>query len=98
MTPRESEVLQVLGLIRLGRLEELSIYIFFYGASSSLEVRDSSTSSITGVFLVLFSASVVIFAFVSCKRPSSYSLAKPDTPKNFTGDEDSLGARQQPCS
>ena len=82
MTPRESEVLQVLGLTYLGRFIVPLIFVFFDGASSgsSLEVRDSSTCSITGVFLVLFSASVVIFAFVSCKDP--YSLARSDPPKS----------------
>ena len=82
MTPQESEVLQVLALnFYLARLEQSSICVFFYGASSSLEVRGSSTSSITGVFLVLFFASAVIFAFVSYKI-GAYSLTKPDAPKS----------------
>ena len=80
MTPRESEVLQVLGLTYLGRLIVPSIFVFFDGASSSLQVRNSSTRLIIGVFLVLFSASVVIFAFVSYKR--AYSFARSDTPKS----------------
>ena len=80
MTPRESEALQVLGLIYLECLERSWIYIFFYGASSLLEVRGSSICLTTGVFLALFSASVVIFVFVSYK--CAYSLARPDASKS----------------
>ena len=64
MTPLESELLQALGLDFLREVEALSIFIFFYGASSSLVVYDSLTSSITGVFVVLFAVSVAIFMFV----------------------------------
>ena len=65
MPTLEGESLQGLGLDYLHALEQLSISIFFYGASLFV-VYDSSTSSITlaGVFVVLFSASVVIFMFV----------------------------------
>ena len=65
MPTLEGEFLQGLGLDYLHALEQLSISIFFYGASS-LVVYDSSISSIilAGVFVVLFSASVVIFMFV----------------------------------
>jgi len=64
MTPLESGLLHNLGFGYLLAVEQLSIVIFFYGACSSLVVCGSSTSSITGLFVVLFSASVVIFAFV----------------------------------
>jgi len=40
MTPLETEVLQHLGITYLYNVEELSIGVFFYGASSSLVVYD----------------------------------------------------------
>lgn len=64
MTPLEGELLQRLALDHLQNIVGLSISGFFYGVFSSLVVCGSSTSSISGVFVVLFSASVVIFAFV----------------------------------
>ena len=64
MTPIESELLQRLGLAYWRTLEELSIVLSFYGASSLLILYDSSTISIIGAFVLLFSASVVIFMFV----------------------------------
>jgi len=79
MTPLESKFLQHFGIGYLEWAETLSIAVFFYGASSSLAVCASSTSSVSGVFVVLFSASVVIFVFVSCK--SIYFLATPDPRK-----------------
>ena len=65
MTPRD---LHNLGISSLRDFDKLLIYVFFYGASFSLVVYGLSTSSITGVFVVLFFASVVIFMLVS---PSS---------------------------
>ena len=65
MTPLESELLREHGMQSLYEVEVLTIGIFCYGASeSSLAVYDSSTISIKGAFVVLFSASVVIFMFV----------------------------------
>jgi len=68
MTPLENELLQQLGLAYMREVEELSISGFFYGASSSLRlavlVVRLIQSSITGLFVLLFSASVVIFVFV----------------------------------
>ena len=66
MTPLESELLLEHGMQYLYEVEVLTIGIFCYGASesSSLAVYDSSTISIKGAFVVLFSASVVIFMFV----------------------------------
>ena len=65
MTPQESELILEHGTQSLYEIEELSIGIFLYGASFSLVAYDLSTISIKGVFLVLFSASVVIFVSVS---------------------------------
>ena len=64
MTPLETERLRHLAIAYLYKVEELSIAIFLYGASSLLVVYGPSTSSITGVFVILFFASVVIFMFV----------------------------------
>ena len=75
MTPFESKNLPTLGLDYLANLETLAIFVFFYGASFSLAARGSPTSSISGVFVVFFSASVVIFVFVvSCKLISQQDL------------------------
>ena len=71
MTPPEIEVLERFGIAYLCNIEGLSFFIFLHGASSSLVIYGSSTSSITGVFVVIFSASVVIYMFVS---PSCESL------------------------
>jgi len=60
MTPLESELLQHLGIIYLNNVEELSILVFFYGTSFSLMVYGPSTSSTTGIFVVLFSTSLLI--------------------------------------
>ena len=87
MTPLENGLLQRLGFGYLDSLEQLSIYVFFYGASSSLAVQGLSTSPLSGVFLVLFSASVVIFMFVFSFRKAAYFSTRPDPP-NVTGDED----------
>ena len=73
MTPLESEVLQQLGLDHLRNLEAFSIYVFFYGEPSSLAVWGSSPTSVSGVFVVLFFASVVIFVFVFSFRKATYS-------------------------
>jgi len=64
MTPLESDLLHKLGLAYLGHLVRLSIFVFFYGAPSLGVFGGSYTSSRTGVSVVLFSASVVLFAFV----------------------------------
>ena len=78
MTPLESERLQKLGLAYLQILEQLTINVFFYGPSSSLVVYyDSSTNLISGVFIALFSASVVVFAFVFFRNPAYFST-RPD--------------------
>ena len=63
-------------------LELLSILIFFYGVSSFMPVYGSSTSLITGLFFVLFSASVVIFMFVfSFLQAAFYVLSRSDPSK-----------------
>ena len=63
-------------------LEGFSISVFFYGASSSLMiVCGSSTNLITGVFVVLFSASAVIFVFVFPFHKVAYFLTRPDPHK-----------------
>ena len=64
MTPLDTELLQGVGMDYLELVTALSVYGFFYGASSLHTARDSSTTSISGVFLVIFAASAVIFAFV----------------------------------
>ena len=46
MTPLETELLQRLGTSYLHEVEALSIFVFFYGASSSLVVHGLSTSLI----------------------------------------------------
>ena len=72
MTPVETGLFQQLGINYLQEVERILIFVFFYGAFSSLAVvYFSSTSSVKGVFVILFSASVVIFMFVS---PSCESL------------------------
>jgi len=78
MTPPESEFLQNLGIFYLYTVEQVTICVFFYGASSSLAVYDSLTSPITGLFVVLFSMSVVIFVFVFSFLPVAHFLARPD--------------------
>ena len=45
-------------------------------------LRGSSTSLMTGVFVLLFSTSVVIFVFVFSFCKVTYFLARPD-PRNF---------------
>ena len=83
MTPLESKFLQDVGLYYLWCLEGLSIGIFFYGASSSLLIACGlSTSLIAGVFVILFSASVIIFVFVFSFRKVAYFLTRPDPPKS----------------
>ena len=94
MTLLAETKLQKLGITFLYNVEELSIGIFFYGASSSLLVYGPSTSSIIGVFLALFSASVVIFMFVFFFPRVAYFLVRPD----LTGGGDFLIARQRLCS
>jgi len=64
MTPLESELLQDLGVAFWIRIEQLSFFVFFYGASLSLAVYGPPTGLMTGVFIVIFFASLVIFAFV----------------------------------
>jgi len=81
MTAPETELLQQLGFTYLYNVEELSIGVFFYGASSSLVVYGPFTSSIKGVFAVLFSASVAIFMFVFSFLRVAYLLARPDPPR-----------------
>jgi len=81
MTPLETELLQQLGIACLYNVEELSIGIFLYGASPSLVVYGPSTSSIKGIFVVLFSASVVIFMFVFSFLQVSCFLARPNPPR-----------------
>ena len=76
MTPIEDELLRILGLDFLREIEALSIFIFFYGVPSSPVVYDLSTSLITGVFVVLFAASVVIFMFVLSFLQSRLFLIK----------------------
>jgi len=97
MTPLENELLHILGLGYLQSIEELSIMVFFYGAPSSVTVWPSSTSSITGLFVILFSASVIIFASVFSFRKAAYFSTRPN-PRNLTGGKVFLTARQQPCS
>ena len=77
MTPLEAKPLRILGTSYLYDVEELSIGIFFYGMSSSLVIYGPATSSITGVFVVLFSASVVIFVFVLSLPASQLFLLIP---------------------
>ena len=99
MTPLESERLQHLGTTFLYNIAQLSIAIFFYGASSKLVVHGPSTSSIKGVFVILFSASVVIHTFVFSFLRVGYFISWRDLiPRGFTGGEDFLTVRQQPCS
>ena len=81
MTPLESELLQKHGIAYLYQVEELSVAFFFYGTSSLLMVYGTSTSSVKGAFVVLFSASVVIFMFVVSLLRVAYFLAGPDPPK-----------------
>ena len=82
MTDPESEFFQKLGLAYLRSLVQLSIYVFSYGASSSLVLPDSSTSSMTGVYVVLFAASVVIFMSVFSFLQFTYFVSRPD-PSEF---------------
>ena len=82
MTPLESNLLQRLGLGYGRSLEHLAILVFFYGASSFTPVYSSSTSLTTGLFFVLFSASVVIFVFVfSFLQAAFYFLSRSDPSK-----------------
>ena len=75
MTPRESQILYIL----YGwDAEGLSVIVFLYGVSSSLVVQGQDVSLITGMFFVLFSASVVILTFVSA------SIKGPDFFANLT--------------
>ena len=80
--PFETELLQQFGLLFLYNVEELSIGIFFYGTSSSLVVYGPSTSSIKGIFLALFSASVAIFVFVFSSLRVAYFFPRPDPPNS----------------
>ena len=80
MMPLESELPQHHAIRYLHLVEQLSFAIFFYGASSSLVVHRPSTSlTHKGVFVVLFSASVVIFMFVFSFLQVAYFLARPDS-------------------
>ena len=81
MTPLENKFLQQFGITFLNIVEDLSISIFFYGASSSLVVHGLSISLIKGAFVVLFSASVVIFMFVFLFLRVAHFLARPDPPR-----------------
>ena len=81
MTPLENEFLQQLGITYLSLIETLSISIPFYGASSSFVVYGPFTSLKKGAFVVLFSASVVIFMFVFSFLQVAYFLARPDSPR-----------------
>jgi len=82
MTPPETELLHQLGITYLSNVEELSIGVFFYGASSLLMVYGLVfTTSIKGAFVVLFSASVVIFVFVFSFLRVGYFLVGPDPPR-----------------
>ena len=82
MTPLESKLLQQLGIHYLRNVELLAFPVFFYGAPSSLVVHASpSTSSIKGAFVVLFSASVVIFMFVFSFLRFVHFLARPNPPR-----------------
>ena len=94
MTPLESKLLQTLGLAYLRILEQLAILIFFYGASLLVPVYGSFTSLMTGLFFVLFSASVVIFVFVFSFLQAACFWLRPDP----SGGEDFLPARRRPCS
>ena len=78
MTPLETELLQQLGIDYLQEVERISIFVVFYGALASLVdlVYGSSTRSTKGVFVILFSASVVIFVSVSSFLRF---LVRPDT-------------------
>jgi len=97
MTPSETKLLQRLGISYLRVAEELTFAVFFSGASSSLRVYDTPTSWIKGAFVVLFSASVFISAFVFSFLRVAYFLASL-IPRDFTGGGDFLTARRQPCS
>ena len=98
MTPLESELLQHLGTFSLLNVAQLSIGIFFYGASSKLVVHGPSTSLIKGVFVILFSALVVILMFVFSFLRVGYFISWRDLiPRGFTGGEDFPTAQQQPC-
>jgi len=84
MTPVEGELLLDIGLDHFESLVQLSISVFFYGASFSLTAWGSSTSLISGVFVVLFSASVVIFTFVFSFRKAIYFSPSHDRRKGFS--------------
>ena len=82
MMPPETELLQQFGLLFLYNVEALSIGIFLYGASPPLVVYGPSTSLIKGIFLALFSASVVIFVFVFSFLRLACFFPRPDPPKS----------------
>ena len=77
MTPIENEPLQRLGVDYLQTLEQLSIYVFFYGASPPVAKSGSSTCSASGIFVVLFSVSVAIFLLVVPFRKPFISQQAP---------------------
>ena len=82
MTPLESETLQHLGVLYSQSLEELSIIVFLYGAPSSLANCDMwliHNFRVPGVFIMLFSASVVIFLFVFSFGKATYFRINPET-------------------
>ena len=85
MTPEENHLLQNLGFAYLRYVEEISIDVFFYGASSRHEYTYDNLINTPGVFVVLFSSSVVIFMFVSkthsTKCPDSF---EPDRRRGFS--------------
>ena len=79
MTPHETQVLHVLGIASLRDLDKLLIYVFFHGASFSLVVCIWPTHKFNkGAFVVLFSASVVIFMSVFFFLRVACFLARPD--------------------
>ena len=77
MMPLASEFLQRVGRNYWQLIATLSIYGFFYGASSSLAAWGSSTSLISGVFIVLFSGWVLILMFVFVFQKAAYLSASP---------------------
>ena len=74
MTPLESELLENLGITFLYSIEELLVGVFCYGTSCPLMVY-GALSLIKGIFVILFSASVVIFMFVFSSLRIGYFLA-----------------------
>ena len=93
MTPLESELLQQLGTSYLYSIEELSIAIFFYGASSSLVVVYGSSTSSIKVSLLYFSLCRLLSSgwfSLSCESVISWQDL---ISRDFTGREDFPTAR-----